>query len=183
MYVAFLFFLAKGKKEVLIGQIFDLQWTWIVDTDIWISGGDPDLLWKRLTDPCPYLWRTWFYINFHKTFLSVLKNLKLLFSSVVKTDPCLYFFEYSPDVLKKKKNVLDIFNTYKKGFMKINIETSPPEIWIRIRFYNGSDSQSLIWIQRVTKKFMVVILESRKAFVFFFSLHKCSNFVTSFMKV
>ena len=28
--------------------------------------------------------------------------------SVVKTDPCLYFFEYSPDVLKKKTKVLDI---------------------------------------------------------------------------
>ena len=33
--------------------------------------------------------------------------------SVVKTDPCLYFFEYSPDVLKKKTKVLDIFNTDK----------------------------------------------------------------------
>ena len=43
--------------------------------------------------------------------------------SVVKTDPCLYFFEYSPDVL-------DIFNTDKKCFTKINIETSPQEIWI-----------------------------------------------------
>ena len=31
--------------------------------------------------------------------------------SVVKTDPCLYFFEYSPDVLKKKTKVLEIFNT------------------------------------------------------------------------
>ena len=34
--------------------------------------------------------------------------------SVVKTDPFLYFFEYSPDVLKKKTNVLDIFDTDKK---------------------------------------------------------------------
>ena len=49
--------------------------------------------------------------------------------SVVKTDPCLYFFEYSPDVLKKKTKVLDIFNTNKKCIMKINIESSPPEIY------------------------------------------------------
>ena len=61
--------------------------------------------------------------------------------SVVKTDPCLYFFEYSPDALKKKTKVLDIFNTDQKCF---NIETSPPEIWIRIRFHNGSGSLSLI---------------------------------------
>ena len=30
--------------------------------------------------------------------------------SVVKTDPCLYLFECSPDVLNKKTKVLDIFN-------------------------------------------------------------------------
>ena len=30
--------------------------------------------------------------------------------SVVKTDPCLYFFEYSSYVLKKKTKVLEIFN-------------------------------------------------------------------------
>ena len=46
-------------------------------------------------------------------------------------DPCRYFFEYSPGVLKKKTKVLDIFNTNKKYFIKINIESSPPEIWIR----------------------------------------------------
>ena len=62
--------------------------------------------------------------------------------SVVKTDHCLYFFEYSLDALKKKK-ALDIFNTDKKCFLKINIETSPPEIWKRIRFHNGSGFQSL----------------------------------------
>ena len=51
--------------------------------------------------------------------------------SVLKTDHCivcLYFFEYSTDVLKKKTKVLDIFNTDKKCFMKINIETSPRSI-------------------------------------------------------
>jgi hypothetical protein len=56
-----------------------------------------------------------------------------------------YFFEDSPDVLKKKTKVLDIFNTDKKCFMHINhIESSPPEIWIRIRFHKGSRSPSLI---------------------------------------
>jgi hypothetical protein len=42
--------------------------------------------------------------------------------SVLKTDSCLYFFDYSPDDLKKKTKVLDNFNTDKKCFMKINIE-------------------------------------------------------------
>ena len=42
-----------------------------------------------------------------------------------------YEIEYSPDVLKKKTKVLVIFNTDIKCFMKINIELSPPEIWIR----------------------------------------------------
>ena len=63
--------------------------------------------------------------------------------SFVKTDPCLYFFEYSPDVLKKKTKVLDIFNTDKKCLMKINIESSPPEIWIMIRFLEINGSPSL----------------------------------------
>ena len=63
--------------------------------------------------------------------------------SVLKTDLCLYFFKYSPDVLKKKTKVLDILNTNKKCFMKINIEPSSPEIWIRIRFHTGSGSPSL----------------------------------------
>ena len=31
--------------------------------------------------------------------------------SVVKTGPFSYLFEYSPDVLKKKTRVLDLFNT------------------------------------------------------------------------
>ena len=30
--------------------------------------------------------------------------------------------------------------------MKINIEYSLPEIWIRIRFHNGSESTSLIYM-------------------------------------
>ena len=58
--------------------------------------------------------------------------------SVEITDPFLYFFKYSPDVLKKKTKVLDIFNTNKKCFIKINIESSPPEIWIRFLEINGS---------------------------------------------
>ena len=64
------------------------------------------------------------YYYFYKTFFVRNKNIyvqgsvfKIRFlGSVVKTDPCLYFFEYSPDVLKKKTKVLDIFNTDKKCF-------------------------------------------------------------------
>ena len=64
--------------------------------------------------------------------------------SVVKTDPCLYVFEYSPYILKKKTKVLDIFNTDKKCLMKINIESSLPEIWIRIRFLEINEYPSLV---------------------------------------
>ena len=52
--------------------------------------------------------------------------------SVFTTDPCLYLVKFSLDVLKTKTKVLDIFNMGKKCFMKINIESSLPEIWIRI---------------------------------------------------
>ena len=38
---------------------------------------------------------------------------KYLIRSVEIMDPCLYFFEYSPVVLKKKTKILDIFNTNK----------------------------------------------------------------------
>ena len=44
--------------------------------------------------------------------------MNLFHGSFMKTDPCLYFFEYSPDVLKKKTKLLDIFNTDKKCFIK-----------------------------------------------------------------
>jgi hypothetical protein len=40
-------------------------------------------------------------------------------------DPCLYFFEYLPDVFKKKTKVLDIFDADKNISMKIIIESSP----------------------------------------------------------
>ena len=57
---------------------------------------------------------------------------------------CLSLIRYSLDVLKKKTKVLDIFNTDKICFMKIVIESSSLEIWIRIRFHNESGSPSLL---------------------------------------
>ena len=54
-------------------------------------------------------------------------------------------FNYSHDVLKKKTKVLDIFNT-DNFFMKVSIESSPPEIWISIRNHNGFGSPSLLYI-------------------------------------
>ena len=63
--------------------------------------------------------------------------------SAVKTDPCLYLFRHSPDVLKKKTRVLDIFNTDKKCLINTNIESSPQDLQIRIRFHNGSGSPLL----------------------------------------
>ena len=62
-----------------------------------------------------------------------------------------YLFEYSPAVLKKKTKILDIFYTDKKCFMEINIESSPPEIWIRIRFLEINGSPSLIVIALIGK--------------------------------
>ena len=59
-------------------------------------------------------------------------------------NPCLYFLEYSPDVLKKKTKVLDIFNADKKCFIKDNIELSPQEIWIRVHFLEINGSPSLL---------------------------------------
>ena len=55
------------------------------------------------------------------------------------TDPYSNIVKYSPDVLKKKTKVLDIFNTDKKCLININVESSPREIWIRIRFLEKTD--------------------------------------------
>ena len=52
-------------------------------------------------------------------------------------DPCSYLVKYLTDVLKKKTKVLDIFNTDKKYFKQITIESSPQEIWIRFLEING----------------------------------------------
>ena len=59
-------------------------------------------------------------------------------------DPCPYLVKYSLDVLKKKTKVLDILNVDKKCLLKINIESSPPEIWIRIRFLEINRPPSLV---------------------------------------
>ena len=63
--------------------------------------------------------------------------------SVVKTDLCLYFIEYSPDVYKKKTRVFNIFNKDEKCFIKINIESSHQEISISTRFLEINGSPSL----------------------------------------
>ena len=42
-----------------------------------------------------------------------------------KTDPYLYF---------PMTYILDIINTDKTCFIKINVESSPQEIWLKIRF-------------------------------------------------
>ena len=109
-------------------------------------------------DPYPYLWRTYFYINFHKTFfvpfifflrtsnkyLTRHGQVSVFKIRFVKTDPCLYFFENSPDVLKKKTKVLNIFNTDKNVLWKV---IKKKVLQIRIRFYNGSGSPSLILME------------------------------------
>ena len=96
----------------------------------------------KKTDPYPYLWRIWFYINLHKTFLSVLKISKTFVfflrmsgeyskkyrqwsvistdpcKRILKTDPCPYLVKYSLDVLKKKTKFLDNVISDKKCFTK-----------------------------------------------------------------
>ena len=133
---------------------------------VYFSDGDPDPQWKRILIHISGGLGS--ILIFIKHFLSVLKLSKMFVfflrtlseyltrygqgsvfkirfqGSVLKTDLCLYFFKYSPDVLKKKTKVLDILNTNKKCFMKINIEPSPPEIWIRIRFHTWSRSPLLV---------------------------------------
>ena len=84
---------------------------------------------------------------------------------ILKTDPCPYLVIYSLHVLKIKTKVLDIFNTNKKCFMKINKESSPPEIWIRIRFHNGSGSPSLMIILIDKKKTKIAYEDSKYIFV------------------
>ena len=46
-----------------------------------------------------------------------------------KMDPYPNLVHYSPGVLKKKTKVLDI-NTEKTCIIKVNVESSPQEIWI-----------------------------------------------------
>ena len=64
--------------------------------------------------------------------------------SVVKTDPCPYLVKYSPDVLKNNTKDFDIFNKDKKCFIKINVESSPHGIGIRICFLENNGSPSLV---------------------------------------
>ena len=59
-------------------------------------------------------------------------------------DPCAYLVKYLTDVLKKKTKDLDIFNTDKKYFIQIIIESSPHEIGIRIRFLEINGFASLV---------------------------------------
>ena len=63
---------------------------------------------------------------------------------MLKTGPFPCIVKHSLDVFKKITKYLDSFNTDKINFMKINIESSPPELWIRIRFHNGSGSPSIL---------------------------------------
>ena len=70
--------------------------------------------------------------------------LKIRFQgSVVKTDSCPYLVKDSPDVIKKKTNVADIYITEKNIFNRIIVESGPQEIWIRIRFLEKNGSPSL----------------------------------------
>ena len=129
------------------------------------SDGDPDPVWKRilihisgrLGSILIFIKHFLFVLRISKTFVFFLRTSgeylkkyrqRSVFKTdpwkrILKTDPCPNLVKYSLNVLTKKTNILDNFNTDKKCFMKINIEPSPPEIWIRIRFHTGSGSPSL----------------------------------------
>ena len=64
---------------------------------------------------------------------------------ILKTDPCQCpnLVKDSPDVLKKKTKVLTIFNTDQKCYLKINVESSPQVVLIRIRLLEKTGSQSV----------------------------------------
>ena len=67
-------------------------------------------------------------------------------------DPCPYLVQYSLDIFKKK--------TYRqKMFNKTNIELSPKEIWLRIRFLEINGSLSLI---------IISVCENSICFTFFY---------------
>ena len=81
--------------------------------------------------------------------------LKICFQGYVVTDPCPYLFEYSPDVLKKKIRVLDLFNfnTDKKYFIKNSI--------CRIKFSEDMDKDPFPyenWKKRVVIFFSIALL-------------------------
>ena len=148
--------------------------------DIFASNWDPFNLRKRIL--ILISWGLDSILVFIKHFLSVLNIYKFLVfflrtsgeywkkcrqgsifttdptKRVLKTDPCPYPVKYSLYVLKKKTKVLDIFNMDKKCFIKINIESCPPEIWIRIRFHNGSGTPSLVYMQYITSLLVAWVL-------------------------
>ena len=64
--------------------------------------------------------------------------------SVFTTDPCPNLVRYLPDFLKKKTKVLDVLDTDKRCFIRINIKSRPQDIWIRIHFLEKNGSPSLL---------------------------------------
>ena len=156
----------------------------------------------RKTDPCPYFLRTWFYINFYKTLFvfylrtsdeyltSYIHYTRIRFNGSLKTDlKKRILIQISLNIhltflSRNQKILLDIINTDKTCFIKINVESSPQEIWIRIRFMkkNGSPSllklsnQSLLSIH--TKKGQVV-----GAYYLSIYLHVLSKFTRSYSKL
>ena len=107
---------------------------------IFSSDGDLDPLWKQILIHISGGLDS--ILIFIEHFLSVLKISKT-FVFFIRTSKE-YLTRYLPDILKKTK-ALDIFNTNKKCFIKIDIESSPPEILIRICYHNGSGCPSLIF--------------------------------------
>ena len=125
----------------------------------------------RKTDPWPYFMRTWFYINFYKTFLSVLKISKTFVFYLRTSDEYLTSYKQGSvwtepwkRILKKRILIqisLNIHMTFlnrkqkflvllirkKTCFIKINVESSPQEIWIKIRFLEKNGSPSLVLTQ------------------------------------
>ena len=125
------------------------------------SDGDPNPLWNRilihisgeLDSILIFIKHSLSVLKISKKFIFFLRRTLGEYSKIfLKTDPCPFLVKYSLDVLKKKTKVLDISNIDKKWIMKINTESSPPEIWIRISFHKGYGSPSLLLTKGVINK-------------------------------
>ena len=93
----------------------------------------------------------------------------------MKTDPCPYLVKYLNGVIKKKTKAIDIFNSDKKGVIKIVIKLNPQEIWTMVRnkyvisIYHGGLHSILILIIhffsafKVSKTFVLSLRTSVKS--------------------
>ena len=142
-----MFIVSYNRKKIT------LKYSWISPIIwpcyLWWGSPDPDPLWKRILIHISggldfiliFMKHFFFVLKISKTFVlfrrtsseyltrygqrSVFKDPFL--RSVLKTDPSQYFLNVHLTLWKREQK-FEIFNTDKKCFIKINIESSPLEI-------------------------------------------------------